>query len=118
MGKSKGNRATEVANEQRRNNEAMNVSFFLFFFLVKINVLLSAAKCLHIPPYLKSAICLYVTFVSPLHIHARLSGRVKDGEVEAIANYSTTKFHQVLAKTRNLLLGLWLNGCHVSVRSP
>lgn len=63
MGKSKGNRATEVANEQKRDNEAMNV-FFLLSFWVKINVLLSAAKCVRIPPYLKSAICLYVTFVS------------------------------------------------------
>lgn len=59
MGKSKGNRATEVANEQRKDNEAMSV----FFSLVKINVLLSAAECVHIPPYLKSGICLFVTFV-------------------------------------------------------
>lgn len=57
---------TEVANEQRRDNEAMNIlsSFFGGRGGVKINVLLSAAKCVRIPPYLKSAICLYVTFVS------------------------------------------------------
>lgn len=60
MGKSKGKQATKVANEQSRDNEAMSI----FFFSVEIYVLLSAAKCEHIPPYLKSGICLYVTFVS------------------------------------------------------
>lgn len=64
MGKSKGTRATEVASEQSMDNEAMDVLAFLFFPPVKMNALLSAAKCMHIPPYLKSAMRLYATIVS------------------------------------------------------
>lgn len=70
MGKSKGKQATKVANEQRRDNEAMSI----FFFSVEIYGLLSAAKCEHIPPYLKKWHLFVRDFCFALHIDASLSG--------------------------------------------
>ena len=66
---------------------------------MKINVLLSAAKCVRIPPYLKSAICLYVTFVS----HCVYTRGCQQGEGGGYCEPFNYKIPPGVSKAVNLL---------------
>lgn len=93
---------------QRAHNEAMAVVFFPS--LVKINVLLSAAKRAHIPPRLRSVICSYMTFVSCCVDVWKLSGEWKTEGAEPSGIYSSGNVHQVLASSGICYCSYCVNG--------